>query len=466
MKRILRSALVLLALGAWPAWRFGLAPLVDTIEIALGYAATVSAMQHFATGDDVDTIRAERLPAEFSFLSITVDADTRTATASAFGLLSRTARYRPGLGATRTEVAVGALPGSLVDLVATPPVGEPWPEGSSPELSPLPAGVSAAALDAALDAAFVDPETGLERGTHAVLVACGGRLVAERYAEPYGPRTPLLGWSMTKSVTATLIGRLIHEGRLALDAPAPIPEWSAADDPRAAIRLDDLLRMRSGLEFQQNHEDASCDSLNMLFVSGDCGAYAAGKELAHAPGTHWSYSDGTSNVLARLVRAHGGGTLDEQLTFPQRLLFAPLGLDTAWIAVDGSGTFVGSSLMYASARDWARFGLLYLRDGVWNGERLLPEGWVDYVSSRTDGSRNGRYGAHFWRYDADANAAADGRLFPAELEGVFYAAGYQRQYVFLDRARDLVLVRLGVRPEPPGFDPKEFAAAVLRCFDA
>jgi len=435
------------------------------VRIALGYASVVAAGQHFLSGESLDTIERERVPGKIGFVRIELDEVNRTATARAFGL-ERTSRFRPGLGATRERGASPDLP-DRVDVERRPlPPDEPWPLGSSPSTAQLPASVDAAALEAALDDAFVERETGLSRATHAVCVVWRGELVAERYAPGYERDTPLLGWSMSKSVTAALIGRLVHEGSLRLDDPAPVPLWSAANDPRRVITIDDLLRMRSGLAFFQNHVLPWADSLRMLFASVDCGAYAAGMPLEHEPGTVWSYSDGTSNVLAGIVRRTVGGELEQQLAAPYELLFEPVGMRTATVCVDGSGTFVGSSLVYASARDWARFGWLFAGDGTWNGRRLLPEGFVDYVSSRTEGSKDGCYGAHFWRYDEESGRDGFGNDVPVELRGLFYASGYQRQVVLIDRRRQLVLVRLGVDPRPPGFDVLRFAGSLVAVFDA
>ncbi|MCA9291360.1 MAG: serine hydrolase [Phycisphaerales bacterium] len=458
-RRRLLLVLAALCLLGVVAWRWVVAPRLDEIRIALGYASVIAASQAFITGDDLATIRAERLPPAADFVTIELDASEGTATARAFGVFSRTARVRAGLGATRVADERVALPDELPDLVPTPPADRPWPEGSSPDLAPLAPGVDAAALARAIDAAFVDPDTGASLRTHAVLVVHDGRLVAERYRDGYDRFTPLLGWSMTKSITATLVGRLVQMGRLDVSAPAPVPAWSAPDDPRRAITLDDLLRMQSGLHFFTNYTRPDSDSLRMLFMSADAGAYAAEQTLEVAPGVRWSYSDGTSNIVAGIVCRASGSTLRERCLAPQRLLFGPLGMDTAVIGVDGSGTFVGSSLMYASARDWARVGQLYLDDGIWNDERLLPEGWVAYVTAPTAGVPRGRYGAHFWRFDA----TLDPDLAP-ELAGVYHMSGYDGQEVFIVPSRRLVVVRLGLESPDAPFDARAFAASVISGF--
>jgi hypothetical protein len=245
-----------------------------------------------------------------------------------------------------------------------------------------------------------------------------------------------------------------------VDERALVPEWSTPGDPRAAITYDQLLRMTSGQEFFTNYELPWSDSLRMLFASADMAAYAAAKELAHPPGTVWSYSDGTSNVLARCVRTLAAEDEDARRLFPQRELFALLSMSTAELGVDAAGNWVGSSLMQASARDWARFGWLYANDGEFEGRRVLSEGWVDYATRATPASPQRCYGAHLWRYDEESGRLEHGEPFPPNLAGLAFASGHQGQYVWFDRARRLVLVRLGAAGETR-FDAEAFASEVL-----
>ena len=459
LRRTLLAAVVLAVLvGAWAVRGFG--------RIAAGYAATITAVQRYGAGDELEVIQAERLGLPLgleAFVEVELEERRAVGTARAFGVFESTARWRPGMGATR-EGGPGHLPEGLDDLVPRPPEELPWPLGSAPTVAELePA--RREHLERVLEAAFVDPASGLPTGTHAVVVARGEALVAERYREGYGPFTPLLGWSMTKSVTASLVGVLLERGVLsAVTERAPVAAWQSEGDPRREITLEELLHMESGLEFLADYVLPWSDSLHMLFVDDDASGFAAAKPLEHEPGTVWSYSDGTSNILARLVRDGSGEALEEQLLFPQRAFFGPLRMSTALLGVDAQGTFVGSSLMQASARDWARFGLLYLRDGVFDGQRLLPEGWASYVARPAPRAPHGIYGAHFWRYDADDPRDTRERPVPSELGGIFYAAGHDDQYVWIDRARDLVVVRLGVRT--PCFDPPAFLAEVVAVFDA
>jgi CubicO group peptidase (beta-lactamase class C family) len=435
-------------------------------RVAAGYAATIGAVQVFGTGDDVNRVLSERMRLPLGlgrFMSLeVVEGEARRVRARSFGVFESEAEWRPGLGATRVVEGAGELPTSIPDEVPALQDSVPWPLGESPELAPL-SDSQRRGVKAAIDRIFTD-EAGNSNGTHAVVLVVDGRLVAERYREGYDRHTPILGWSMTKSVTGTLIGRLIALERLAgIEMRAPVPEWSAKDDPRGEISLEELLRMRSGLEFFANYELPWADSLQMLFRSADCAGFAAQKPLAHPPGAVWSYSDGTANILARIVRDHAGDTEAERLAFPQRHLFGPLRMSTAVICVDASGTWIGSSLMLASARDWARYGQLHIDDGVFAGERLLPEGWVDFAASATPESDGRCYGgAQFWRFDEEALLDAHGDGVPPEVGGILYASGHAGQYVWMDRRRRLVLVRLGILE--PGFDPMAFLTDILRLF--
>lgn len=318
-------------------------------------------------------------------------------------------------------------------LLPLPPQPEavPWPTDEWPTAAPGP-DVDAERLAAVAARAFA-PESEASHGrTLALLVVHRGRLVLERYAPGKGPADTFPSWSVAKSVLHAAVGVLVGEGRLALHEPAPIAAWRAPGDPRGAITLEHLLRMVDGLDFVEVYEATGrSDVIEMLFGSGkdDVAAFAAARPLAHPPGTFWNYSSGTSNLVAAIAGAAVGGGRAGMEAFLRRALFEPLGMRSAKPRFDAAGTFVGSSYVFATARDFARFGLLYLRDGIWEGRRLLPAGWVDHARAETPASW-GRYGAHWW-------LALDG-------SGRFSANGFQGQYVLVDPARDLVLVRLGV----------------------
>jgi CubicO group peptidase (beta-lactamase class C family) len=331
----------------------------------------------------------------------------------------------------------------LTDLVPLPsqPDGVPWPTAEWPE-GPVPAG-AAEPLDALAGSMFDDQDR--FGTTFAVVVVHRGVLVAERYGsviehwdaddEPVTRDTRLLSWSKAKSILHAAVGILVGEGRLALDDPVGprVPEWSADDDPRGAITLEHLLTMRDGLDFLEDYVDADrSDVIDMLFGSGqaDVAHHAADRALAHEPGTVFNYSSGTSNIVSGIV-AREVGPGEPYEAFLRERLFDPIGMRSARPKLDDAGTFIGSTFVYATAHDFARFGTLYLRDGAWEGERVLPEGWVDHGRrARSYDEEDGRWhGAHWWVVGDDL--------------GTFWANGYEGQSTLVCPGLDLVVVRLG-----------------------
>ena len=311
-------------------------------------------------------------------------------------------------------------------------------------------------LQTALDRAFAEPNPVRQRRTRAVVIVHRGRIVAERYATGIGPDTPLPGWSMTKSVMNALAGILVKEGRLSTDAPVPVAEWQRPGDPRGRITLDHLLRMSSGLRFDEDMTNPLADVTYMLLGVSNMASYAAKKELEAAPGTKWQYSSGGSIIIARLMRSVLADDR-EYLRLPRRALFDRIGMTGATLEADASGTFVGSSFMYATARDWARFGLLYLQDGVWEGQRILPEGWVAYTRSPTPADPRKRYGAHFWLDVPDEYRRTDGSL-PSDA---FHAVGHEAQFVTIVPSHEAVIVRLGLTRYPDAWDHAAFVREML-----
>ena len=331
------------------------------------------------------------------------------------------------------------VPAAALHPLPPQPTGVPWPTDAWPTGSP------SAALVAVVDEVLSDEAR--YGDTYAVAIVQGGRLLLERHGgalphfdrppEPVLPSTPLLSWSMAKSVLHAAVGVLVGDGRLALDAPADVPGWH---DERAAITLDQLLQMRDGLAWAEDYVNAGVsDVIEMLFGSGqaDVAAYASARPLAHPPGTVFNYSSGTSNIVAGIVgRAVGGGAEATRRLLEQRL-FAPIGMSSADPRFDDAGTFIGSSFVYATAPDWARFGTLYLRDGVWDGTRILPEGWVDHGRTvrSVDPTDGDLYGAHWWIDHLDTE------------RGTFRASGYEGQMVAICPPLDAIVVRLGRTPE-------------------
>ena len=262
---------------------------------------------------------------------------------------------------------------------------------------------------------------------------------------------------MSKSVLGALIGILVGQHRLSLDQRALRPEWCAPADPRGRITVEDLLRMRSGLQFDETYSNPSSDVVRMLFACPDAAAFAAAQPLVCEPGTQWNYSSGTTNILSAIVRATVGEA--DYLTFPGRALFDPVGMPSAVMEPDASGTFVASSFMLASARDWARFGQLYLQDGVWNGRRILPEGWVEF-SVRPTPQSDGRYGAHWWlalQKELGGGTPAAERI-PADA---FHAFGHEGQTLTVIPSRSMVIVRMGLSIHVDAWNHAGFVSDVL-----
>jgi len=344
--------------------------------------------------------------------------------------------------------------------LAAQPAGSPWPTEDWPR-GDVPPGVSLVPL---LDELF--DEAGPLSSTYAAVVIHRGRLVAERYAgvlerwdgpsEQIGPDTRLHSWSMAKSMLHAIVGTLIGDGRLTLDAPAPVPAWQGAGDPRGAITLQDMLEMRDGLDFVEEYIIGSpSDVIDMLFGSGqeDMAAFAEAKPLFVAPGSRFSYSSGTSNVISAIV-ARSVGHGDQYRSYLERHLFEQIGMRSAVAGFDGAGTWVASSMVHATARDFARFGYLYLRDGVWDGHRLLPEGWVDHgrLPHSVDPEDGDLYGAHWW-------------VLGDEF-GSFRTSGYEGQSILISPGLDLVVVRLGKTPTERGPFLEQWRRQVVEAFAA
>ncbi len=342
---------------------------------------------------------------------------------------------------------------TLPPLPAQPPA-TPWPTTDWP-VGDIPATADRARLDALLNHAFAPtPPADLEE-THAAVVIHRGRLVAERYAPDRTASDTFPSWSVAKSITHALVGMLVKDGKLDIHAPTKVPEWQAPDDPRRALNLDLLLRMSSGLAFVEDYSPENpSDVIAMLFGDGkdDVAHFAASHPLEHAPGTFWSYSSGTTNIVAREAARAAGAFGPDFEAFMRARLFGPLGMTSPVPKFDTAGTFIGSSYCFCTARDFARFGLLYLRDGIWDGTRLLPEGWVDYARTPTfqQPTDSAPYGAQWWLDGAGP--------------GSFSANGHMGQYIVLVPDKDLIIARNGQTVAEKLPNVKRWIAEIAACF--
>ncbi len=410
--------------------------LNSLLPIITGYAAKNLCSNVFVSGRQPEDIEAIDL--NFSFIKFTkskVDAEDKSVI-SRFLWGKAKAIYRDGFGATlvrdvpedilRNEVyAIDTDPGYSRDTTM-------WPLG---DIVPdtVPAGISSDLLASVEDKLM---NKGEYKGIpFAFIVLYKGVPVSEAYRNGLDKNTRFLSWSMAKSFTNAQVGILVKMGRMSISDPAGIEDWKP--DERSKITINDLLQMQSGLEWNEDYGSRSDVNL-MLFDHGDMSSFAVSKQLAYTPGTHWYYSSGTANILSQLVRQEFDSDTS-CYAFTQDQLFEKIGITDAVFEVDASGDFVGSSYLYATARDYARFGLLYLNDGVFNGERLFPEDWVDFTRTPASGS-NGKYGALFW-------LNKDGR-YPSAPDDMFSCEGHDGQMVFIIPSKELVVVVLGFSHKP------------------
>ncbi|MGB7454029.1 MAG: serine hydrolase [Lysobacterales bacterium] len=444
-KMILISGLVLVA-----ALIYGSSYLSKVLSAGSGFSAKNICSGYFLSGmPGQKTVSEVLLPAAplLSNVSFEIDKLNRQVDTWFFGFAHRRAVFNQGTGCTLLREGREQMQRKLeIAPVSKPNTTLAWPQGSAPAVGNI-------LLEHLLDEAFTETDPNIARNTKAVVVIHKGRLIAEKYAQGVTAGTPLPGWSMTKSVTNLLIGLLINDGKISLSQTAPVPLWyEEIGDPRGEITVDQLLRMSSGLAFDEEYAFYS-DVTRMLSVEADAAGFAASRPLIAEPGEVWSYSSGTSNILSGVIRRTIGGYMQEYYDFTQQRLFLPLGIRTASLETDNNGTFIGSSYMYASARDWARLGQFCLQDGRWLGERLLPEGWMAYSTTPTPNNPRNNYGAHFW-LNADPEDNEQQRTWPDLPADAYSMNGFQGQRVIIIPWKQLVVVRLGASGGPNhGIEP-------------
>ncbi len=427
------------------------------LPIVNGFASKTACSCVFNSGRSTgDVIRQEFSSAPYSFARITVNMKDSTATASVWGLVKRKAIFRKGLGCTLvSETSEKKLRSQQFSLPVAP-VFEPdtlnWPLGNKNAFGSENS-FDQSKLAQAYDYAFAQKNKKSLYGTRSLLVLHDGKIVKERYADGFSKSTPQTGWSMTKSITNALVGILVKQGKLSITDHDLFADWSK--DERRKINLGNLLNANSGLHWNEIYF-APGPATNMLFKKGDMAHYAASFSLDVQPGTQFKYSSGTTNMLSYLVRQK---TDSDYYRFPYEQLFHKIGMLSAVLEPDASGTFVGSSFCFATARDWARFGLLYLNDGMINGERILPEGWVTYTRTPAKGAKKGEYGAQFW-LNAGAPGNPPDRRYPDVPTDCFWPEGFQGQQVWIIPSKKLVIVRLSLQ-NTSAFDENKFLSDVI-----
>ncbi|MBP5196151.1 MAG: serine hydrolase [Bacteroidaceae bacterium] len=436
MKKIkhITGAAILLALLGGGIYLNGLMPIIT------GYAAKNLASAVFVSGRNAEEVEA--LDLNFSFIrytSNTVDNENKTVT-SRFLWGKSTAAWCEGYGVT-------LLRGTTAEELRAK-----HPAQSQQTWTPLSLPAGDSAVSARLEPiarAFVD-ERAYNGHPFAFMVLHKGGVVSERYDKGIGPDTRLLSWSMAKSFTNAIAGIMTKDSLVDIHAPMDIPEWQG--DERSSITLSDLMQMQSGLEWNEDY-GARSDVNIMLHCEQDMGGYAISKPLESKPGTHWYYSSGSTNIVMRYLRDRFPSD-EEFLNYLNTRFYAPLGIQDIVFEQDMSGTPVGSSYVYATAADFARFGQMYLDDGCANGERVLPEGWVKYTCTPASDSE-GCYGAFFWlnRQNYANNTIAEKKGskpdnlpdMPADL---FYCNGHDGQRIYVIPSEELVVVVLSYSPKP------------------
>jgi CubicO group peptidase (beta-lactamase class C family) len=337
------------------------------------------------------------------------------------------------------------MTGAALVPLPSQPAGVAWPTVTWPE-GPLPADVDRRVLETGIDLAFEAIGRGGLPDTRALLVVHHGALVVERYAPGFGIESRFQSWSVAKSVTHALVGILVRRGKLDVHQPADVVGWRREGDPRRVITLEQLLQMTSGLDGadDDDHPERSF-AMEMTYGAGsqDIAAFAEAAPLVHPPGTHWAYSTASTTIVSQVIGRAVGGGRDGMLAFMREELFGPLGMRSAVPEFDSAATFEGGMFVHATARDYARFGLLYLRDGTWDGKRILPEGWVNFARTPAPAPNNGVYGAGFWVNGKPTDAPMQFPILRGGPESTFGASGVFGQLVVIVPTRDLLVVRLG-----------------------
>jgi CubicO group peptidase (beta-lactamase class C family) len=457
LKKILAAVGVLLLCVAVYAYSFA----QDIGAIVTGYVAQSLCTNVLIVGRAQSEVEALDLAQDQRMLTTSVVKADRVVTTAQFGPGSYTsvAVHRPGLGCANT----GGLPPEQVLAIGVEDTefdrvtesDSNWPAVTA-DLD----NVDYTALTNAVNGAFTETSDDLysQQNTRAVLVSHKGRLLAERYAEGFDAQTPLRGMSMTKSVTSALVGILVGQGKLDINEIAPIRGWSELSDGRSRVTTHHLLKMIAGFDYSEAYETDPRNLLStMLMTQADMAAYAAQTPLVGEPGNSWDYQTTHSVLLQEVIR----NTLNDDqayFRFPQEQLFDKLGMQNSFFQADAMGTFIGGAFMFASGRDWMRLGLLYLNDGVHKGERILPEGWVEYSTTPSEASLKKRgYGAQIW-----LNSPSPHQLFPGLPEDAYAFQGHYGQYVMVIPSLELVVVRLGMTFNgEAGFDKRAFLRDVV-----
>lgn len=429
------GSIVLLAILGVVLWLSFKPP--ELLKVGTGYAAKIVCSNVFLAHRDAVAVLADDVQAPghplLKYLNVSVNTAHQSVTAHIFGFFApSTAVYRPGLGCANIH-----------------------DEDLRPDLQ-IPADAVARISDVDINPSIqnvVENPALAGPGMRAIAVLKDGKIIAETYGKGFDATTPLLGWSMTKSIMSTLIGMRIAEGRMSLLRDHLLPEWN--NDDRAKITLADLIAMESGLKFDEDYGNVT-DVTRMLFLENNMTDFAASLPLEASPGTKFNYSSGTANILSKLYMESFGNPADA-FAYAQKALFEPLGIASATLEADASGIYVGSSYLYANARDWLYFAQFLLENGRVGDKQLLPNDFVNFMRQPSKASQ-GRYGsAQVWLQSAGVLVGTEG--IPADA---FWISGHDGQSILIVPSMQLAIVRLGLTPSRTGYKVPELQEAIIK----
>jgi CubicO group peptidase (beta-lactamase class C family) len=432
-KRLLKAIsglviLIIIAGGIWFVW--------PRLPIITAFAAKGMCSSVFLANKQPKRIIAEDLSFFPINLALTrVDYEEKSATSTVFGLAKRKAVFREGHGAVivlktpKEELQESGFqipdPGYSQDNM-------PWPKGDV-IADTLPAGVNITRLHELIDTCFDAPGSEPLKKTLGIAVVYKNQLMAEKYLDGYDHNTMFHGWSMTKSITGAWAGILVDKGQLTLQEPIGIEAWK--NDERGKISVKNVVQMSSGLDWYENYFTIS-DATVMLMQSEDMLASVTNNKLEYPPGEHWNYSSGDANLLSGIIRNRLNNESVYHTMLYEKLLY-PIGMLSTKVETDASGLFVASSYSYGTTRDWARFGLLFLNEGVFAGDTILSQEWVNFMKTPVEAS-NGKYAGTFWLQEPEEkNALVDA---PSDI---FFADGFLGQRIYIIPSKKLVVVRMG-----------------------
>jgi CubicO group peptidase (beta-lactamase class C family) len=423
------------------------------LPIITGYAAKNLASGVFVAGRTQESMEARDL--NFSFIKYTkntVNKKDKTVTSS-FLWYTSTAITIPGFGCSLVNDATPqemlSRPYTTIETLPANSDTIPWPMGDQTN-NTLPQGINMQELNKAVSQAMSD--TLPYKGTYGLMVVYKGQPVVEQYQNGFSNKNRFLSWSMGKSFTNAMVGLIVKEGRMNINEPLNYDAWK--DDERKNITINNLMHMNSGLEWNEDYGNSS-DVNNMLHKKGDMARFTIEKPYQYPSDSMWTYSSGATNIVCHAIRETINNDA-EYYTYPRKALFNKIGMRSALWEVDASGTFVGSSYIYATLRDYARFGLLYLNNGNWMGKQILPTNWVDYTTSKAKGS-DGQYGAFFWLNKSQHD-------YPDVPSDMYCCRGHDGQYIYIIPSKKLVVVRVGCSKKGT-FLLNESLASIVNAFE-